>query len=106
MGNEGIGADGASRRWRFRQWRLEKVPPMVLAVKEIVGKGLGQGLAEAELASAPLICPAVEARNVTLRKLHEAIDLCASPYFRLPTIHPSQLVWTDVDPSKDKISGD
>ncbi|CAM9844643.1 unnamed protein product [Ectocarpus sp. 6 AP-2014] len=45
-------------------------------------------------------CDVLEAGNHTLRRLGASVDRCASPYYTLPEIHPSQLVYTEVDPAE------
>ncbi|CBJ29819.1 hypothetical protein Esi_0162_0044 [Ectocarpus siliculosus] len=72
--------------------------------EEFVASWVASGLAEEEERRGGSVvmpaCDVLEAGNHTLRRLGASVDRCASPYYALPEIHPSQLVYTEVDPAE------
>ncbi|CAN0367870.1 unnamed protein product, partial [Ectocarpus sp. 8 AP-2014] len=72
--------------------------------EEFVASWVASGLAEEEERQGGSVvmpaCDVLEAGNHTLRRLGASVDRCASPYYALPEIHPSQLVYTEVDPAE------
>ncbi|CAB1107977.1 unnamed protein product [Ectocarpus sp. CCAP 1310/34] len=72
--------------------------------EDSVASWVASGLAEEEERQGGSMvmptCDVLEAGNHTLRRLGASVDRCASPYYTLPEIHPSQLVYTEVDPAE------
>ncbi|CAM9192483.1 unnamed protein product [Pylaiella littoralis] len=87
----------------LRRYSREEAKLAGEAVQNWVAYGFAEkeeeGGKEGDEAVVMPVCHACEAGNDTLRKLGASLDRCASPYYSLPEIHPSQLVYTEVDPA-------